>query len=113
SAARKPRRPLTLNLELLEDRVQPSAGVFLQGTAFVDVNNNHVLDNSDQYLPGATVSLYQGTTATGTPLATVTTRAYLFSAANVPTSYGTPGPYPRVETPPPATATPPPRSSRN
>jgi hypothetical protein len=51
-------------LETLEDRVvpiaaQPSAG-FIQGTAFVDLNQNGILDIGEPALPGATVSLYQG-----------------------------------------------------
>jgi hypothetical protein len=85
-----------------------SAGAFLQGTAFIDANQDHMLDPGDPYLPGAIVSLYQGTTVSpGTLLATATTDvngAYLFDNANVPTSYGqpglNPGQYTLVETPP-------------
>ena len=55
----RPRRPLTV--ERLEDRALPTADAFLQGTAFIDANRDHTLDAGDPYLPGAVVSLYQGT----------------------------------------------------
>jgi uncharacterized repeat protein (TIGR01451 family) len=101
--ARLPRRKMQLTLETLENRVVPTTGAFLQGTAYVDVNNNHVLDAGDTYLAGATVTLYQGT-GTSIPLATAITDAngaYLFqdstsasltpSDPGVVTSYGKPG----------------------
>ncbi len=103
---RKASTNVKLNLELLEDRSLPSSGSFLQGTAFVDVNHNGVLDGNP-YLPGANISLYQGTSAVGTPLATTVTDgngAYLFNNVNVSMSYGNaglnPGTYTLVETPP-------------
>jgi hypothetical protein len=113
----KPVRPgFQPTLESLEARTVPTAGAFLQGTAYLDVNNNHVLDAGDTYLAGAKITLYQGTD-TSTPLATATTDAngaYLFqdstSASLTPsdpgvlTSYGkpglNPGQYTLVETPP-------------
>ena len=94
-------------LELLERRELLATGVFLQGTAFVDSNHDHTLDPNDLYLQGALISLYQGTTTSGTPLAVTATNsngAYLFNDSNVPTSYGNPGLnpgiYTLVETPP-------------
>jgi hypothetical protein len=104
-------------LESLEPRAVPTAGAFLQGTAYVDVNNNHVLDAGDTYLAGAKITLYQGT-GTSIPLALAITDgngAYLFqdstaasltlSDPGVVTSYGkpglNPGQYTLVETPPP------------
>jgi hypothetical protein len=116
SRAKAARRKLYLSVEPLENRTVPTAGAFLQGTAYVDVNNDHVLDNGDTYLSGATVILYQGTD-TSTPLATAITDgngAYLFqdsisasltpSDPGVVTSYGkpglNPGQYTLIETPP-------------
>jgi hypothetical protein len=96
-------------IEVLEDRWLLSAGAFLQGTAFIDANQDHTLDPGDPYLSGAIVSLYQGTTVSpATLLAAATTDAngaYLFDDANVPTSFGNPGlnpgTYTLVQTPPP------------
>ena len=77
-------------LELLEQRELLATGVFLQGTAFVDASHDHTLDSNDPYLQGALISLYQGTTTSGTPLAVAVTDsngAYLFNDTNVVTSY--------------------------
>jgi protocatechuate 3,4-dioxygenase beta subunit len=54
SAGCRPYRP---NLEALEAREVP-AGLFLQGTAYIDGNANGHLDSSDTYLPNTTVTLY-------------------------------------------------------
>jgi len=98
---------LRLLIESLERRQMLTAGAFLQGTAFVDSKGTHTLENGDAYLPGATISLYQGTSTSGAPLATTVTNAvgqYIFSDANVQSSYGdpglNPGVYTLVETPP-------------
>ena len=95
-----------LAIEPLENRCLLSAGCFLQGTAFVDSSGTGLLTQKDTYLPGATVTLYQGN-GTGTLLATTTTNSngqYLFNDSNVLSSYGSsglnPGAYTLVETPP-------------
>ena len=85
----------------------PAAGAFLQGTAFVGPAST-LTSSNPAYLPGATVSLYQGTTASAANLVGTTTTdshgAYLFSDVNVASSYGkaglNPGVYTLVETPP-------------
>ncbi len=83
-------------IEILESRELLTAGAFLQGTVFIDSNQNNVLDTSESYLPGASVALYQGTTVNPTNLlATTTTNAsgsYLFDDSNVPNSLATTGP---------------------
>ena len=93
-------------MEPLESRYLLSAGCFLQGTAFVDSSGTGLLTQKDPYLPGATVTLYQGN-GTGTLLAATVTNGngqYLFNDTNVATSYGSsglnPGAYTLVETPP-------------
>jgi hypothetical protein len=104
----KPGRKFIPACESLEDRTLLAAGAFLQGTAFIDANQDGKLDPGDPHLPGVTISLYQGTTVSpATLLATTVTDAngnYLFSDANVPMSFGSPGlnpgTYSLVETPP-------------
>ena len=80
-----------------------SSSGFLQGTVVLDNTGNSV-DNGGTFdpsvgktpQPGATVALYQGTTATGTPYATTTTDANgNYSFTSLPT-----GQYTLVETPP-------------
>jgi hypothetical protein len=87
-------------VELLEDRTLLTAGAFLQGSAWVDANANHVLDSNEAYLPGATINLNQGATL----LATTTTDshgAYLFNDTNVSGGLNFGTSYTLVETPPP------------
>jgi len=57
-----------------------SAGEFVQGTAYVDVNNDGQLDTGDSYLAGATVKLFaaDGTTLLATTT-TDTNGAYMFN----------------------------------
>ena len=90
-------------IEALEDRTLLSSSGFLQGTVVLDNTGNSV-DNGGTFdpsvgktpQPGATVALYQGTTATGTPYATTTTDANgNYSFTSLPT-----GQYTLVETPP-------------
>src|SRR5437660_12096538 len=70
------RASLRLQLESLEDRFLPATSVAqvmpatLTGTAFIDHNQNNVLDAGEIVLPGATVSLsgkdLQGNSVTAT-----------------------------------------------
>ena len=80
-AARLDCRPA---VESFERRELMAAGIFLQGTAFVDSNANGALDLGEAKLAGATVKLYNA--AGITQLATTTTAAdgsYKFTDANV------------------------------
>src|SRR5262249_30126937 len=93
SVACRPRR-YTPRLELLENRALPSNSGFLQGTAFIDANQNNHLDAGEASLRGATIQLLNsnGTTL----LATTTTDVngqYSFPGL-------APGTYQLVETPP-------------
>ncbi|MCX5676950.1 MAG: SpaA isopeptide-forming pilin-related protein [Planctomycetota bacterium] len=80
-------------MEALEPRLLLSNG-FLQGTAFLDTNQNNQLDAGEAYLAGAQVQLYN---EDGTSLIGQTTTdaqgAYCFDGL-------TPGAYRLVETPP-------------
>jgi hypothetical protein len=100
TAARRPRR-FVPSVELLEERALLTAGAFLQGTAFIDANQNNVLDPGEAYLPNATVRLYAGP-GFATQVGQTTTDAnggYLFDDSNV-TGGLNPGTYRLVETPP-------------
>ncbi|MGA2254821.1 MAG: prealbumin-like fold domain-containing protein, partial [Thermoguttaceae bacterium] len=93
---RWPGKNLQLFIEPLEKRQMLSSGGFLQGTAFVDANHDHTLDSNDPYLNGAIISLYQGSSTSGTPLATAVTGPngqYIFQGLAA-------GLYTLVETPP-------------
>jgi hypothetical protein len=86
-------------VETLEVRLLPTAGAFLQGTAFLDANQNKMLDPAETYLSGATIQLKN---LGGTVLATTTTDAngaYRFDDSNVPGGLSA-GTYQLVETPP-------------
>jgi len=89
-------------MEVLEQRLLLSGNGFLQGTAFVDTNNNAQLDLGEGYLAGAQIALTapgaDASLGTGddVPVATQTTGAdgaYLFSDI-------APGDYRLIETPP-------------
>src|SRR5262245_46793616 len=65
------RRQKARNLffERCEERIVLAANLFLQGTAFIDINGNNKLDyqtgSSDQYKIGATIQLFRDTTLIG------------------------------------------------
>jgi hypothetical protein len=85
-------RKISPLVEMFEPRVLLS-GV-IAGTVFLDAANDHVLDASDAYIPGATVQLFQ--VGGATPIAFQTTDAqggYAFS--NLPAGH-----YLVKETPP-------------
>jgi hypothetical protein len=94
----------SLAIEPLEQRALLTAGLFLQGTAFVDNNANGVLDyavdHADTYKVGTTIQLRSGD---GSQLLATTTTdshgAYLFDDSNVSGGL-TPGSYRLVEIPP-------------
>ena len=74
-ACRLPRKR-SLTVEPLENRtllsgLSPVSGGFLQGTVFVDKNDNGVFDAGDLPVAGATVELYKA----GTLVATTTAGA--------------------------------------
>jgi len=50
-----------LSTEAFERRQSVASDVFLQGMAFVDVNNNSVLDAGEWYLANATIKLFDST----------------------------------------------------
>jgi hypothetical protein len=103
SARRPNRRGFTPALEAFERRTLLTTGVLIQGTSFVDANTNNTLDPGENYLPGATLKLYD---ATGTTLlGQATTDAhggYLFSdtSGTVFNNNLAPGTYRLVELPP-------------
>ncbi len=74
-------RKLAPVVEVVESRLLLATGYgVIAGTAFMDVNDNQVLGDTDPYLPGATIELFQA--GSTTPIATQTTDAnggYSFS----------------------------------
>lgn len=81
---RAPRLDCRPAVESFERRELMAAGVFLQGTAFLDSNANGALDLGEAKLAGAAVKLYDA--AGATLLASTTTAAdgsYKFTDANV------------------------------
>lgn len=88
--------------ETLEERCVPTAGVFFQGTSFIDTNDNSKLDVGESPLAGATIQLRS---ANGSILLGQTTTgadgAYLFDDAhNVTSGNLLPGTYQLVQLPP-------------
>ena len=90
-------------MEPLESRLLLSAAGFLQGTAFIDTDNNAQLDPKEEYLAGAQIDLKSlgpdnilgtGDDGPGASQITGADGSYLFS--NIP-----PGNYLLTETPPP------------
>ena len=86
TAKTRAKRMFQAEIDRLENRQLLAAGLFLQGTAFVDTsaNANHTLTSSDPYLAGATINLLASNDQT--VLATTTTDSngyYLFNDSNV------------------------------
>ncbi len=87
-------------VEALEARHLLAANLFIQGTAFVDGNNDGRLDPTESYLPGATIKLFSGTTQIGQAI-TGPDGQYVFNDSNnlFPGNTLTPGTYKVVEQP--------------
>jgi fibro-slime domain-containing protein/RHS repeat-associated protein len=82
--SRRARLALQPRLQPLEERQMLAAGLFLQGTSYVDLDADGHLDVSEPYLPGATVSLFaaDGRTLLGQDV-TDAFGAYRFDDSNV------------------------------
>jgi hypothetical protein len=95
-----------LRFEACEERTLLAANLFLQGTAFIDMNGNNVLDyqagNPDQYKVGATIELLRGNTLIGQAITDVNGR-YIFDDTHnlFPGEQMLPGTYRLREIPPP------------
>ena len=99
-------RPLgqrSLAVEPLEQRTLLAAGLFLQGTAFLDAKNDQMLDAGDTYVPGATIQLFDSNMTLLAKETTGANGAYLFEdgtkGENGPLTL-TPGTYYLQEVPP-------------
>ncbi len=93
-------RTRQLQIECLEMRHLLTAGAFLQGVAYIDINSNHQLDAADTRFPGATVKLLSGNTLVGQAI-TDAQGKYLFDDThNVFSNDLMPGTYTMVEMPP-------------
>jgi fibro-slime domain-containing protein/RHS repeat-associated protein len=88
-------------IQALESRQLLVAGAFLQGTAYVDLNANAKLDQTEPYEVGATVKLYSsdGSTLLGTTV-TDANGYYRFDDSDVAGGNLQAGTYRIVETPP-------------
>jgi len=74
-----------LSTEAFEGRPCLAGGIFLQGTAFVDANNNSVLYAGQWYLANATIKLFDSTGTTQLGQATSDAFGqYLFKDGNGP-----------------------------